>query len=71
MSQVGNDGEGGKRTIDGTAELGSSNIVNQQPSVESGLIMKDWHRPSLPDRTPNCNLNASMPTLVNLGSAGA
>ena len=29
LSQVCNDGEGGRRTIDGAAELGSSNIVNQ------------------------------------------
>ena len=29
MSQVCNDGEGGRRTIDGAAELGSSDIVNQ------------------------------------------
>ena len=85
MSQVCNDGEGGRRTIDGAAELGSSNIVNQhvfetQLAIFSRYIegafhrerldrMNDWHRSKLLDQTPN--LNASMPSFANLGSAGS
>ena len=52
MSQVCNDGEGGRRTIDGAAELGSSNIVNQhvfetQLAIFSRYIEGAFHRERL------------------------